>query len=112
MLAAEEFSDFQIRLKDGKIFKLHKCILGPRSPGLNSLLLGKWKDQQDVKNNLIDPGIFEEFIKFLYTGKLKCTIDQHDDMKQLAKRCEMGTMITLLDHCLNTSLQFRKCTFQ
>lgn len=90
------------------MFKLHRCVLSIRSPGFNKLLGGKWKDVVDVKNNLIEPKIFEEFVKYLYTGKLKCSRDQYMDMKQLANRCGMKTMINLLDAAYVTTTTFGK----
>lgn len=86
-------------------------MLSIRSPGFNKLLGGKWKDVVDVKNNLIEPKIFEEFVKYLYTGKLKCSRDQYTDMKQLANRCGMKTMINLLDAAYVTTTTFGKVNY-
>lgn len=108
LLTAEEFSDFTLRLGGGKIFKLHRCILSARSPGLNSLLATKWRDLNDVTNNIIDPKVFEEFVKFLYTGKLKCTKDQCDEMIRLANRCRVQGMVPLLEGVRVQSMSFGK----
>ncbi|CAL8084175.1 unnamed protein product [Orchesella dallaii] len=108
LLTAEDYSDFTLRLRDNKVFKLHRCVLSARSPGLNSLLAGKWRDLNDVTNNLIDPKVFEDFVKFLYTGKLKCTRDQVDDMKQLAKRCRVQNMVSQLEHVMVQSVSFER----
>lgn len=64
-----------------------------------------------MKVNHVDPLVFEEFVKYLYTGKLKCTRDQYDAMIQLGKRCQMATLLDHLGQSFKKSEEFGENKF-
>lgn len=52
--------------------------------------------------------MFDAFVKYLYTGKLKCSRDDYDEMKKLASRCELEYIIPLLEQSMQQSRSFGK----
>lgn len=71
LMKDEKFSDV-ILVVGGEIFRTHKCILANRSPVFAAMfercMKGKAENRVEIKE--IDHNVFQEMLRFIYTGKV------------------------------------------
>lgn len=69
LLESNAYSDLKIVVK-GTEFMAHKCVLSTRSPVFSAMFSSDMKEKLEnrVEINDIDADVFEQFLKFIYTG--------------------------------------------
>ena len=70
LLERSDFSDLKIDVK-GTEFMAHKCVLSVRSPVFAAMFASDMKEKLEnrVEINDIDVDVFEQFLRFVYTGR-------------------------------------------
>ncbi|XP_057379113.1 uncharacterized protein LOC130701151 [Daphnia carinata] len=91
-----QYTDFEF-LVQGKVFPAHRAILAARSPVLANLLSQPGIDFLRIED--IDASVFEEFLHFIYTGRL--TTSAND--VQLLAAAERYQVNTLMKLCQNAT---------
>lgn len=94
----DQFSD--VTLKIGKqTWKAHKCILAGRS----SILAAMFKEE--IKDNVVDienvePDVFIEFLRFVYSGKVNDIENNAGELLILADRYKLDTLLEMCEKTL------------
>jgi hypothetical protein len=87
MMRCEELSDTSACI--GSLgFKLHRAVLGSRSEYFKNSLETKWR-VREIRTEAISPRVFEQFIRFVYTGKLLCDRGEAEELSRLASKCKV-----------------------
>lgn len=94
-LVSGQYSDFTIKVKETK-FKLHRFILGDRSPVFKEMTKYEWPPTEnckwEVSINDVEPAIFKEFLLYLYSGS-----SEHLNMKNLSEFYKLGDTYCVQD---------------
>ena len=81
LLVSNAFSDLKIVVK-GTEFMAHKCVLGTRSPVFSAMFSSDMKEKLEnkVEINDFDVDVFEQFMKFIYTGVAPKVDDMSEEL--------------------------------
>ena len=93
----KQLSDVEF-LVDGKSFGAHRFIVSARSPVFAAIFSSDMTEGNTgtVTINETDPGVFETFLKFLYTGMLESFSSTGDDrLRDLADKYQVETLFRL-----------------
>jgi speckle-type POZ protein len=94
-----QFTDFEFLVR-GKVFPAHRAILAARSPVLANLLSEPGVDFHRIED--IDPQVFEQFLHFVYTGRLT-TSAAEPQLLVVAERFQIDTLKKLCQNAARGS---------
>lgn len=93
----EKFSDFKITSGEQDCFFVHKNILSIRSPVFNTMMETKMLESKENKVAITDisPRALEEFLRFLYSGKVNDINEIASELLYAANKYDVRTFIYL-----------------
>lgn len=105
VLENKKFSDVTITA-DGKIFKLHKCILSSCSDVFDAMFTSDVKEKNDnlVEITDIKSEILEEFFHFIYTGKVNRIEDIVCELLIAADKYSVESLKSLCEETMGNDL--------
>ena len=97
----QQWTDVEFTVK-GHLHAAHRAIVAARSPVLAAIFAGKDHAQSSfsrIKIHDTEPGVFEHFLRFLYTGEFDVACDCH----QLIKVADKFQVLNLKFLCQSSS---------
>ncbi|XP_047474016.1 ankyrin repeat and BTB/POZ domain-containing protein 1-like [Penaeus chinensis] len=105
-----EYSDVTFVVQ-GQLFALHRCILSARSDYFREMFVTKWHNRPKVAINrdLVEPVSFSAVMKYIYTGRFECPVDQLRGCIRIGLNCRLPNFKEMLEdaHKKALSLPYR-----
>lgn len=99
----KNLADFKFIVgSEGKIFHAHKLIFAMSSPEFENLFYLLGSGMKEICLPEISPVIFNQFLDFVYTGKVEITLE---NMAEMLKLSRLYVMTLLTDN--NVKIFFR-----
>ena len=91
--ADHTLTDVTLQVK-GKFLKAHKLILAATSPVFKVMFQDGTKEQQSGQVNIedIDTNVFEEFLRFIYTGDVRHLPEIAEDLLAVADKYQVQSL--------------------
>lgn len=70
---------------------VHRCVLAARCAYFNSMFEEKWaaRDVVHIRHRLVNADAFIAIMQYIYTGQLEIAVSLIEDVKRLAKQCNL-----------------------
>jgi Leucine-rich repeat (LRR) protein len=101
-----KFSDFIISVKGSRKIRVHKCVLAMQSLGFTELF-DKDESASKMKIEDISADAVEEFLSFLYTGKLSNDTENEMEIFSLASKLKVPELQSLTEKIVLSRLSFK-----
>lgn len=90
----------------GKEFKAHKSVLAARSPVFNAMFEHEMEEytKNRVEINDLDPEVFKEMMRFVYTGKAPNLDKMADNLLAAADKYALGRLKVMCEEALCSGL--------
>uniref|UniRef100_H2ZB42 BTB/POZ domain-containing protein 8 n=1 Tax=Ciona savignyi TaxID=51511 RepID=H2ZB42_CIOSA len=94
LLDTGRFYDVTINVQ-GTQFKAHRYILAARSEYFANAFGTKWKNSEvvNITHHLVTADAFSCLLQFLYTGRMDVSCDMVEQVKRLAKNCQLDQLL-------------------
>ena len=106
------FTDVVVYVAESE-FHVHRLILASSSPVLETMLSSDMKEKAEGRINLTDsnitPETFEEILSYMYSGKIKLTIDNVEELLYASCFLMMHALRKFCEDFLSEELNINNC---
>ncbi|XP_053325790.1 actin-binding protein IPP [Spea bombifrons] len=110
MRLQKEFCDVQIQIGE-RVFGLHKLVLAASSPYFSALFAGGMKESSNdvVQIQGVEPSSFELLLDFIYTGSVKITSGNVQELMTAADMLQLSLVVELCCDFLKEQIDPANC---
>ncbi|XP_011871172.1 PREDICTED: speckle-type POZ protein A-like [Vollenhovia emeryi] len=107
----QKFSDVTIAVR-GKEFQVHKVILAAQSPVLSAMFEHEMKERETNRVDItdMDPEVWREMVRFIYTGKVANLKEMANDLFSAADKYGVESLKKKCEVALVEKLNFKNAT--
>jgi len=104
MFETSVFSDFELKLSDDEVFKVHKSVLSVRSPVFFAMLSNEMKEAKEnaAKIPNMDGFTLKELLRFTY---YECVENLSEVAEELVQAAEQYQLDKLKKHCCDSLIE-------
>ncbi|KAJ8676301.1 hypothetical protein QAD02_012088 [Eretmocerus hayati] len=101
----DQFADVSFKVR-GKVFKAHRVILATASRVFAACFEHEMREKKDnvVEIDDIEPGVFEELLRFMYTGRVRDLESMAEQLLVAADKYELDSLQDLCGNVMCKSL--------